>query len=172
MSSLARGEGIRGREVSIVFVDDAYMSELNGRYRGVRRATDVLAFPLSDAGPGGGRRGQDGTGLRSQRVRGPRAVEDDLLGEVYISTERAIDQARRHHVALSEEVSRLIVHGLLHLFGYRDDAPSSRRELIRRQESFLRANRDLAGAVAVRGGRRVRRGGAGGSRRSLRGRGP
>jgi probable rRNA maturation factor len=151
VSSLARGEGVRGREVSIVFVDDSYIRELKGRYLGVRRATDVLAFPLDDTGPGGGRGGA--------RPRA-RRVEDDLLGEVYVSTERAIDQARRNHVALSEEVARLIVHGLLHLFGYRDDVPSARVKMIRRQESFLRANRGLAMAVARKAARPPRRGGA------------
>jgi probable rRNA maturation factor len=153
VSSLARGEGIRGGEVSIVFVDDAYIRDLKGRYLGARVATDVLAFPLGDVHPTGGRGGR-------RRSRGPRAVEDDLLGEVYVSTERAIDQARQGHIALSQEVARLIVHGLLHLFGYRDDEVSSRVKMIRRQESFLRENRRLAMAVARRTARPGRRGGA------------
>jgi probable rRNA maturation factor len=161
VSSLARDEGIRGREVSIVFVDDAYIRELKGRYLGVRRATDVLAFPLDESGPGRGQgeHGRSGRGgARGRRAGGTPSVEDDLLGEIYVSTERAIDQARRNHVALSEEVARLVVHGLLHLLGYRDDSPSSRAEMIRRQESFLRANRGLARSVAKAAARPPRRG--------------
>ena len=81
---------------------------------------------------------------------------DELLGEVYIGAERAVAQARRNHVGLSQEVARLIVHGLLHLFGYRDDTRSSRRAMIRRQESFLREHKALAADVAMRGQTRRR----------------
>jgi probable rRNA maturation factor len=153
VSSLAREEGVSGREVTLVFVDDAYIRELKGRYLGVRRATDVLAFPLAEDSreeaqgetKGGGRRRSRNVGAASG---GP--PPENLLGEVYISTQRAIDQARCNHVGLSEEIARLIVHGLLHLFGYRDDSSSSRREMIRRQESFLREHKGTASAVAKR----------------------
>lgn len=127
--------------MSLVFVNDSYIRDLNARYRGTRRATDVLAFPLADEGVGGGGPDEVGEGR-------------DLLGEVYISTDRAVEQARRHHVALSREVARLVVHGLLHLFGYEDDTRSSRREMIRRQEAFLREHRDVASQVAGRPPRR------------------
>ena len=127
---MARLEKAKGGEVSLVFVDDSYIRELNGRYLGVRRATDVLAFPLGEAD------GPDD--------------QQDLLGEVYVSAERAVAQARRYHVGLSEEIARLIVHGVLHLLGYRDDTPSSRRGMIRRQEAFLREHGVLASEVAKR----------------------
>lgn len=133
VTSLAHSERFAGWEVSLVFVDDAYIRDLKGRYMGVRKATDVLAFPLSDSPPS---------------PAGPASSE--LLGEVYISAERAVAQARRNHVGLSEEVARLIVHGMLHLFGYRDDTESSRRKMIRRQEAFLREHKDLAAEVAER----------------------
>lgn len=138
MSALARAERIEGGEVALVFVDDSYIRELKGRYLGKHRATDVLAFPLPD----------------DQEV--PNGGMDKLIGEVYVSTERAIDQARRNHVGLSQEIARLIVHGMLHLFGYKDDTRSSRRAMIRRQESFLRENRSLAADVATRMGGRGR----------------
>jgi probable rRNA maturation factor len=129
VKSLARRERAKGGEVSIVFVDDAYIRHLNGRYLGVRRATDVISFPLGgDDGPDDG----------------------DLLGEVYVSTERAVAQARRLHVGLSEEMARLVVHGVMHLLGYRDDTPSSRRVMIRRQESFLREQMPLVSEVVRR----------------------
>jgi probable rRNA maturation factor len=133
VSTVARSERVLGWEVSLVFVDDAYIRDLKGRYMGIRRATDVLAFPLSESRPP---RVRDGGG--------------ELLGEVYISAERAVAQARRNHVGLSEEVARLVVHGMLHLFGYRDDTKSSRRAMIRRQESFLRDNKALVRDVAAR----------------------
>jgi len=127
--SLARQEGTKGGEVSIVFVDDAFIRELNHRYLGVRRATDVIAFPLGGEVGGNGR---------------------DLIGEVYVSGERALAQARRHHIGLGQEVSRLVVHGVLHLLGYRDGTPSDRRKMIRRQEAFLRAHAPLVAQAARR----------------------
>jgi len=138
--------------VALVFVDDSYMRELKGRYLGVRRATDVLAFPLGDdcehaprGAPGGA---PDSGESRAFCAGGGRAERDRLLGEVYIGTGRAIAQARRHRVGLSEEIARLIVHGLLHLFGYGHGTRSSRREMFGRQESFLREHRALAREVA------------------------
>jgi probable rRNA maturation factor len=136
VSSLARSENVRGWEVSLVFVDDAYIRDLKGRYMGIRRATDVLAFPLADS-------------------PSTCAGGDELLGEVYISAERAVAQARRNHVGLSQEVARLIVHGTLHLLGYRDGTRSSRNKMTRRQESFLKEHRALAADVATR--RKTRR---------------
>ena len=53
VSSLAREERVRGREVTLVFVDDSYIRELNRRYLGAKRATDVLAFPLAEDCQGG-----------------------------------------------------------------------------------------------------------------------
>jgi probable rRNA maturation factor len=155
VSDLAREEGIRGGEVALVFIEDAYIRELKGRYLGVRRATDVLAFPLAEE-PRGVAPDEDSdrdrkSAGRSDWKAAPNVhVHDDLLGEIYVSTERAIDQARRNHVGLSEEIARLIVHGLLHLFGHRDDSPSSRRKMIRRQEAFLRENKVMASTVAKR----------------------
>jgi probable rRNA maturation factor len=135
-SALARAEKMSGWEVSLVFVDDAYIRDLKARYMGIRRATDVLAFPMSDSPPAIGAPGGG-----------------ELLGEIYVSTERAVAQARRNHVGLSQEVARLIVHGLLHLFGYRDNTKSSRRLMIRRQEAFLMEHSALAAEVACRSGR-------------------
>jgi len=133
VSSLARSERVVGWEVSLVFVDDAYIRDLKCKYMGIDRATDVLAFPLADSpavrSGGGG---------------------DELLGEIYISAERAVAQARRNHVGLSQEVARLIAHGTLHLFGYTDGTRAARGSMIRRQEAFLRRHKALAAGVARR----------------------
>ena len=152
VSALAGGEGVRAGEVTLVFVDDAYIAELNRRYLGENRATDVLAFPLGEASYGAEAHPSERGASGSREVEFTEAPSDRLVGEVYISTERAIEQARENHVALSEEIARLIVHGLLHLFGYRDDRPSRRREMVRRQESFLRENKGAVTNVAKRSG--------------------
>jgi probable rRNA maturation factor len=87
-------------EVSLAFVDDAVIAELNGRHLGHEGPTDVLAFPLDGEPPVPG--------------------EAVLLGDVVVSTERAIAYCRDHGGDPVEETALYLVHGLLHLLGYDD----------------------------------------------------
>ena len=86
------------RDATIVFVSDRKIRDLNSRFRGKDRATDVLSFPT-----------------KAERF------ETDLWahsGEVIISLERAATQAKQHGLSFSTEVNQLILHGLLHLCGH------------------------------------------------------
>ena len=101
-----------GAGVTVVFVSDRAMGELNRRWRGKRGTTDVLSFPA----------GQD---------EFERAAEA-MLGDVVISVERAGAQAAEHGLSFEREVEQLILHGLLHLCGYdheRDDGEMNALEL-------------------------------------------
>ncbi|HAG07745.1 MAG TPA: rRNA maturation RNase YbeY [Peptococcaceae bacterium] len=89
-------------EVSLVFVDDERIRELNRDYRGVDRATDVLAFPMHEEEPG------------SAPGEGPVL----LLGDIVISLPTAARQAEACGHGLPYEVAYLAVHGALHLLGY------------------------------------------------------
>ena len=82
-----------GRRCPFTFVGRDRMRDLNARWKGSRRATDVLAFSLP--GPGGG-----------------------LTGDVYICPWAAAREARRRSIALREELLRLVVHGMLHVLGW------------------------------------------------------
>ena len=100
-------------EVAIALVGDRRMRTLNQRYRGIDRATDVLAFP---AGPPG--------------ARVPRGAPR-ILGDIVIATGVARRQARAAGEPLEAELRRLALHGLLHLLGYdhtRDDGRMARFE--------------------------------------------
>jgi probable rRNA maturation factor len=85
-------------ELSIRLVDDVAMAALNERHRGRRGPTDVLSFSLCE-GPHASRRGA-------------------LLGDVVISLDTALRQARRGGRPLESEVLRLLIHGALHLVGH------------------------------------------------------
>jgi probable rRNA maturation factor len=89
--------GLADAELSVLFVDDAAMRVLNRRHRGKDRPTDVLAFPVDE-----------------KPVRGAPRV----LGDVVISLETALRQARSRSRGLVAEVRFLLAHGLLHLVGY------------------------------------------------------
>lgn len=86
-----KGLGYDGKEVSVLLTDDAEIHALNLAYRKKDKPTDVLSFPMDD---------------------------ELLLGDIVISVERAAAQAVSFGVSIDEELGRLIVHGLLHLFGY------------------------------------------------------
>jgi probable rRNA maturation factor len=100
-----------GGEVSITFDGDESLRRLNREYLGRDRPTDVIAFDLS---------------------RG----EDYLVGDIYISVERAAEQAEDFGVALEEELLRLELHGILHLVGYDHDGGD--HLMWERQESWVR----------------------------------
>ena len=87
-----------GAGVTVAFVSDRAMRELNRRWRGKRGTTDVLSFPSA----------QDDF----------EKLEGFTLGDVVISVEQAARQAAEHGLEFDEEVAQLILHGLLHLCGY------------------------------------------------------
>jgi len=100
-----------GAGVTVAFVSDRAMRELNRRWRD-KRTTDVLSFPAE----------QD----EFERLEGL------WLGDVVISVEQAARQAAAHGLRFDEEISQLILHGLLHLCGYdheQDDGEMNRLEL-------------------------------------------
>ena len=98
-------------ELSLTLVDDRTIRALNARYRGVRRRTDVLAFPLA----------------------GPAAV----VGEAIISVETARRQSRTLGHSLREELDLLCCHACLHLIGYDDREPREARLMHAREMDLL-----------------------------------
>ena len=91
------GKGDTG-DVTIVFVSDRAMREINRTWRGKRGTTDVLSFPSR----------QD----EFEKAAGLN------LGDVVISAEQAARQAGTNGLSLEDEIAQLILHGLLHLCGY------------------------------------------------------
>jgi probable rRNA maturation factor len=106
--------GRRAGTVEIALVDDVEIRRLNAAYRGVRRRTDVLAFPLETPGAPG-----------------------QLVGQVVVSVDTARRQARRVGVTLAEELALLVTHGTLHLVGYDDRDPVEADLMHRRERAIL-----------------------------------
>ena len=107
-------------EVSLTFVDDEGIRELNNKFRGLDKPTDVLSFPLMD---------YDG--------ESEEPYFDELahnLGDIVISLERAMEQANEFGHSFEREVAFLTAHSMLHLLGYDhelsedDDADMRRRQ--------------------------------------------
>ena len=87
-----------GSGVTVAFVSDRMMRDLNRRWRGKTGTTDVLSFPAE----------QD----EFEKSEGP------TLGDVVISVDQAARQAAENKLTMDEELAQLILHGLLHLCGY------------------------------------------------------
>ena len=108
------GENWQGKGIlSVVLGDDKMLKELNQRFLKRNRPTDVMAFPL----------GAD--------------REEEVWGEIYVSIERAKEQALIYNVSFSEELARLIIHGILHLFDYDDIDESSKKVMKAREDYYL-----------------------------------
>ncbi len=107
--------GKAGHHATIAFVSDRQIKNLNKRFRGLGKPTDVLSFPAGD----------------------DEFAETSLptLGDIAISVERAESQAVENGLAYAKEIAQLILHGLLHLCGYdheTDDGEMNRLELLLR----------------------------------------
>jgi len=105
-------------EVSILLLDDEGITGLNEQYLKKTGPTDVISFPMHDgAFPG---------------------VQPQLLGDIAISLETAQRQADRRGVSLHEEVTALLVHGMLHLIGYDHElSPADSRRMKAQERKVL-----------------------------------
>ena len=103
-------------EISVTFVDNAAIAELNNQYRNKPMPTDVLSFPL----------GVDGQ-YDINETNGCK-----MLGDIVISMERAMEQANLYGHSLQREVAFLTVHSMLHLLGY--DHENGGLEAVRMRE--------------------------------------
>lgn len=130
-------------EMSLLFVDEATIAELNERFLGSEGPTDVLAFPMDDEVPPGGRQPDQGG-------RGPGAPTDPgdpptLLGDVVVCPSVASRQAELRSAPIEDELALLVVHGVLHLLDY-DHAEADEAAVMRRREQeLLERFRDLEG---------------------------
>lgn len=113
---LTREEAGKDSEVSIAMVDQDAMRALNLKFRAVDTPTDVLAFDLGDGG--------------------------EFSGEVVISPQVAAEQAVEAGISESEEVQRLLVHGLLHLLGYSHERDEDSDNMFDKQEMLMQAFTD------------------------------
>lgn len=109
-------------ELVIVISDDASLEDLNRRFRGVARPTDVLSFANDTRGP-----------FSVGTAEFPR-----YLGDIVISADRAREQAAAADGPLTEELQVLTVHGVLHLLGYDHGSEKAKEQMWAIQSEILR----------------------------------
>lgn len=103
-------------EVSISFVDNAEIKELNKEYRGIDESTDVLSFPMDE----------------------DMIVPMLLLGDIIISMETAMDQANEFGHSLDREIAYLIAHSMFHLMGYDHMDEEEKREMRSKEKQVMK----------------------------------
>jgi probable rRNA maturation factor len=131
-------EGVRGgAEVSLLFVDEPTIAELNERFLGRDGPTDVLSFPLEDEPVGAGR-APDGGGTGPGEP--PEDEVPDLLGDVVVCPAVAARNADRERVGYDDELALLVVHGTLHLLGWDHEADDEATAMEARERELLRAH--------------------------------
>jgi probable rRNA maturation factor len=131
-------------ELSVLFVDERSISELNARFLGKDGPTDVLAFPIDEEPVESGRSpdsGGTGPGMPSEPEDMP-----VLLGDIVICPAVAFRNAPEHAGTYEDELALLVVHGLLHLMGMDHDEDdeaeemeAKERELLARHHAQIRA---------------------------------
>lgn len=105
---------------NLIIVDNEYIHQLNKNYRGIDRETDVITFALED---------EDSL-----------VIPDDIriLGDIYISIDKANSQAEEYGHGLLRELSFLAVHGFYHLLGYDHMTKEDEEVMFKKQEEVLR----------------------------------
>ncbi len=107
----------RAAEISVTIVDNDEIHKLNLESRGVDRPTDVLSFPVFDEDFG---------------------VGAAILGDIVISHEKAVSQAKEYGHSCEREIAFLTVHSMLHLLGYdHETSPEDEKAMFARQEEIL-----------------------------------
>lgn len=103
-------------EVSVSFVGDEEIRDLNRDYRGVDKSTDVLSFPMEDEF----------------------IIDNRILGDVIINTRRVMEQAEELGHSHERELSYLTVHSILHLLGYDHIEDEDKREMREREKLSMK----------------------------------
>ena len=134
--SVLEAEGVKGdTELSMLFVDEQAMADLNKRFAGDDGPTDVLAFPI-DEEPVEGGRSPDSGGSGPGWVPAEASELPTLLGDVVICPAQALRNASEQGGTYHDEIALLVVHGILHLLGM-DHADEEEALVMRRREREL-----------------------------------
>ena len=109
--------------LSVTIVNNDYIHEINRTYRHIDRPTDVISFAFLDDVPN-----------KEALLQSKQMV---VLGDIYISYEKAEEQAKSYGHSLERELKFLFVHGLLHLLGYDHMNEEDEKVMIRLQDEIL-----------------------------------
>ncbi len=112
ISSAIKKEGFKLSSLSYIFCSDAWLLEMNINHFNHKTLTDIITFDLS-------------------------SEKKEIEGEIYISMERVKENAAIYKVPISQELHRVMIHGVLHLCGYKDKKPAEVKKMRAKEEEYL-----------------------------------
>ena len=113
LSHVMLSEGTSQADLLLIFGDDDLLADLKKKFFGLNHYTDVIAFRLNEYD------------------------EKNVEGEIYISLPRAKENANKFNQSFYKELGRLIIHGGLHLLGYKDDTKKNKLEMGKKEDLYL-----------------------------------
>lgn len=119
-------------DISLLITDDDAIRSMNAEFRGIDSSTDVLSFPMADFVRPGCFDGFEETEDLFDPDSG-----DLMLGDIVISADHCIEQAKAYGHSLTREFAFLIAHSMLHLTGFDHMNENDAAEMERRQEEIL-----------------------------------
>jgi len=107
-----QAEGFKLKELTYVFCSDSYLLQINQQYLDHDTYTDIVTFDNSD-------------------------IAQTIIGDIFISIDRIRENASKFGVAEADELHRVIIHGALHLLGYKDKAPADKKKMTLKEDFYL-----------------------------------
>jgi probable rRNA maturation factor len=105
-------EGYKLKELNYIFCSDTYLLQINRQYLNHDTFTDIITFDNADTG----------------KV---------IAGDIFISIERIRENALKFNITETDELHRVIIHGALHLLGYKDKTPVTKQKMTEREDFYL-----------------------------------
>ena len=115
LSAVAKKEGSSIDELSYIFCSDEYLLELNKKHLNHNTLTDIITFDNSDD-----------------------VTSSPISGDIFISIDRVKENAAKYSVNFDQELRRVLVHGLLHLLGYKDKKTAEKAEMTGKEDQYLK----------------------------------
>lgn len=111
INSTIKEEGMKPGELSFIFCSDEYLLEINKQYLEHDYFTDIITFDYVE--------------------------NKNISGDIFISVDRITENANTYQVSFFDELNRIIIHGVLHLLGYKDKDPDEKRLMTEKEDYFL-----------------------------------
>jgi probable rRNA maturation factor len=107
-----QAEGFKLQELTFIFCSDTYLLQINQQYLDHDTFTDIVTFDNSEQ-------------------------EGYITGDIFISIDRIRENALKFNAAEPDELHRVIIHGVLHLLGYKDKTASSKEKMTQKEDYYL-----------------------------------
>jgi probable rRNA maturation factor len=105
-------EGYKLKELTYIFCSDSYLLQINQQYLNHDTYTDIITFDNSD-------------------------IAKTIIGDIFISIDRIRENAGKFSHTVADELHRVIIHGALHLLGYKDKTPADKKKMTLKEDFYL-----------------------------------